>query len=107
MENASQLEPTQFDAALSNPRLLDLVKVIDTALESFVDHHAFVRLSSRSPKDAILGSIVDSHLDKEVKRWLVNEKREPYIQNMHPLVYVASARALEVLFFMLFIIIVY
>jgi hypothetical protein len=55
-----------------------------------------VRLSSRSPKDAILGDVIDRHLDEEMRRFLA-EGHHAVVANMHPLVYIASAKALEVL----------
>jgi hypothetical protein len=96
-ENAANVEPTPYteQRAAAHPVLAKVSAQIDDKLKNFEGGHAFVRLSSRSPKDAILGDVVDKHLDVEIRRFLAEGNR-PIVANMHPLVYIASAKALEV-----------
>lgn len=96
-ENAASIEPTPYTEqhAAAHPVLAKVAQQIDEKLTKFEGGHAFVRLSSRSPKDAILGDVIDKHLDVETRKFLAEGNR-PIIANMHPLVYVASAKALEV-----------
>lgn len=94
-ENAARIEPSLYDESSANPLLRNLALEIDSKLSKFAGHHAFVRLSSRSPKDAILGELIDRHLDDETRKFL-RGGGNPIIPNMHPLVYIASAKALEV-----------
>ena len=99
-QNATSIEPTPYNEqrAASHPVLAKVSSQIDAKLKKFQGGHAFVRLSSRSPKDAILGDVVDKHLDVETRRYL-DEGKHPVVVNMHPLVYAACAKALEVALF--------
>eukprot|EP01113_Clastostelium_recurvatum_P011112 TRINITY_DN15602_c0_g3_i2.p1 TRINITY_DN15602_c0_g3~~TRINITY_DN15602_c0_g3_i2.p1 ORF type:complete len:326 (+),score=17.66 TRINITY_DN15602_c0_g3_i2:20-997(+) len=98
-QNASSMQPTLFANIHASATLLNLASNIDEALEKFPNHKALIRLSSRSPKDAILGTVIDDHLDVLMRSYCAThtvDRKYVDTSELHPLLYIAAAKAMEV-----------